>query len=162
MAIVSGEQWGEQQKAVWGDEDPEVFRRVVERIQRQEDEVLREVTRMMDARVVPHALLHYVTNAILRGLDEVESSVPTMTCGEYGAMLDAMRRQVRQRLQDEAGVHAREDEVGSWSEVQLKDATLWMDCMLRRKEGTPHEGDTYDFPPHVAAVVKREADGIGA
>lgn len=76
MGYVSGEQWEKQQADVWGDKDPDVFRRVVERIQRQEPEVLREVERMMEERVPPHALLQYVTNSILRGVDNVMPEPP--------------------------------------------------------------------------------------
>lgn len=76
MAKVTSEQWQAQQTAVWGDKDPDVFRRVVERIHRQEDEVLAEVERMMRERVVPHALLHYVTDSILRGVDHVDYGPP--------------------------------------------------------------------------------------
>jgi len=72
MATITSEQWSKQQAEVWGDKDPEVFSRVQDRIRRQEAEVLREVERMMEARVVPHALLGYVTNSILRGVDSVE------------------------------------------------------------------------------------------
>lgn len=43
MAPVTGEQWSQQQADVWGDKDPEVFGRVVERIRRQEPEVHRRV-----------------------------------------------------------------------------------------------------------------------
>lgn len=76
MGNITGDQWSRQQAEVWGDKDPEVFRRVVERIRRQETEVLREVERMMKAQVPPHTLLHYVTNSILRGVDLVEPEPP--------------------------------------------------------------------------------------
>lgn len=79
MAKVSGEQWGRQQEEVWGDKDPEVFRRVQDRIRQQEIEVVREVGAMLERGVSANAIVNYVTNAILRGVDEVEYGPPGQT-----------------------------------------------------------------------------------
>jgi hypothetical protein len=92
MAKVTSEQWQAQQAGVWGDKDSEVFRRVTDRIRQQEDEVVAEVERMMRERVSAHAVVWYITNSILRGVDEVESSVPTMTCEEYAASEEVRQR----------------------------------------------------------------------
>lgn len=77
MAKIKSEEWGAQQAEVWGDKDPDVFGRVVERIKTQEPEVLREVQRMVERQVPPHALLWYVTNSILRGVDHVDYGPPS-------------------------------------------------------------------------------------
>jgi hypothetical protein len=76
MAYISGEQWSERQADVWGSKDPEVFGRVVERVQQQEREVVREVERMVAERVSAHAIVHYITNSILRGVDTVVHEPP--------------------------------------------------------------------------------------
>ena len=92
MARVSAEQWSQQQAEVWGKRDSGVFARVQERIRRQEAEVLREVEAMMERKVSAFSVVWYVTNSILRGVDEVESSVPTMTCEEYAVSEEVRRR----------------------------------------------------------------------
>lgn len=71
MADITSEQWTAQQMKVWGDKDPETFRRVVERVMLQEKEVVAEVERMARAGISGNAITHYVTNAILRGVDDV-------------------------------------------------------------------------------------------
>lgn len=74
--------------------------------------------------------------------------------------LDAARRQVLQRLHEEAAIHATEADVRAVDEQGLKTTTAWLDALLRRKEGNPREGATYDFPAWVTAVVQREAQEV--
>lgn len=59
--------WQEEQVRIWGTGD--TMKHVVERIASQEDRVIAEVEDMVKRGVVPHAIVKFVTNSILRGYD---------------------------------------------------------------------------------------------
>lgn len=90
----------------------------------------------------------------------VDALYPSDTNG--GELLDAARLQVLQRLRGEAGINAMETEVRAVSLETLTATTAWLDALLRRKEGNPREGDAYDFPAWVSAVVQREAQEVAS
>lgn len=65
---------------------------------------------------------------------------------------DIAAEQVHQRLSQEAGVDSTLGHVRAWTHEQRVSATQWMNALLRRKEGSPHEGDRYEWPEHVKAM----------
>lgn len=60
--------WEATQQEVWGDKDPEVFRRVVERIQRVEPKMLAEIDEAIAACAPTHAIAWIAVNYVLRGI----------------------------------------------------------------------------------------------
>lgn len=59
--------WAEQQKAVWGTKDPEVWTRVIDRIKATEPAMLADVQQAMENGAPAHTIAWICVNYVLRG-----------------------------------------------------------------------------------------------